>query len=278
MSGTRISLAGLFLIASVAHAGEPAVEVFRLGYVNASGLEDTVRALLSPSGKVTVDTSSNSLIVMDTAGAIHRVRETLAKLDVKPLNIRIEVAFVEKSHSEKLNLRISWRLAGGGWMIGSVPPPPGGGPLAIDALTTMSKTESVKKQSLLVMENKPGRIFVGGEYPYTTTGVNVRGRNIYTTQNTEFKEAGTSLYVTASRAGEGKLSVAVEPESSYMEGAGAVNVKRASTAVIIDDPGALVISRTGGESSSSVADIPSGAQRSSSSQSFLMILSAHSEN
>ena len=271
------STVAVLLAVALAAASEPEVEVFQLGYVNAQEMETTVRALLSSSGKVTVNSRTNSLVVVDSPEVLRLVKKTLARLDAKPVNINIEVTFVEKSAFEKLSLKIAWRMAGDGWMIGSIPPPAGGGPLAVDALLTISTSESQKKQSILVMENKPGRIFVGSEHPYTSTGIVVQRRGAYVTQNTEFKSVGTSLQVTASRTGDGRLAVSVEPESSQMEAGGVVSAKRASTSVALDDPGTMVISRTDDDSSSSGINIPAGGEKSASTRSFVMILKVHSE-
>ncbi|MDH5637720.1 MAG: hypothetical protein OEZ04_04460 [Nitrospinota bacterium] len=277
---SSLMVAALALLSPVdAGAQETKVEIFRLGYADAVEMEKIASGMLSPTGKISINESSNSLVVVDTPAAIRRIRKILARLDVKPINIRIEVTFIEKNRMEKLDLKVRWRMAGSGWMIGSIPAPPGGAPLAVEALATTGKGESRNKQSILVMENTPGRIFVGGEYPSQARTVRVDRGNVYVTESTSFKSAGTSLYVIASRAGEGKLKIAVEPESSRLEkGTGAHDVKRASTAVVIDDPGTVVLSKTGGSSEGSSVNIPSGAEASLSSQSYMIILSARSEN
>jgi len=259
-------------------AQEQRVEIFRLEYSSAVEMEKIAAAMLSPEGWISVNESSNSLVVVDTPEAIGRVKSVLERLDVKPANIRIEVTFVEKSRIEKLNLKIRWRLAGNGWMVGSIIPPPGGSPLAVEAFASLETSESMQKQTILVLENTPGRIFVGGEYPTQERTVHGDRGYAYMTETTRFKSAGTSLYVIASRAGKGKLKVSVEPESGHMDKeTGTYNVKRASTTVVINDPGTLALSRTGGGSEGASVNIPAAAQASSTSGSFMMILSAHSE-
>ncbi|MDH5509676.1 MAG: hypothetical protein OEZ32_04900 [Nitrospinota bacterium] len=273
-------IAALAPLAAVdAWAQELKVEIFRLGYADAAEMEKIAVAMLSRKGKISINESSNSLVVVDTPAAIRRIREILARLDVKPANIRIEVTFVEKSRMEKLDLEVRWRMAGKGWMIGSIPATPGGAPLTVEALAAKGESQSRSKQSLLVMENTPGRIFVGGEYPSQERTVRVDRGNVYVTESTQFKSAGTSLYVIASRAGAGKLKIAVEPESARLEeGTGTYDVKSATTAVVIDDPGTVVLSKTGGSSEGSSVSIPSRGDASSSSRSFMIILSARSEN
>ena len=267
------------LLQAVALGGERVqARIFQIDYAKASELLPVAQAQLSAEGKISVAESANALIVVDTPEVLDRVSRVLRALDRKPANIKIEVRSLTKNQWERLGIKVSWRFAGDGWMFGSIPLPPGGAPLGLEALASSGQIESRKTQSILVMENRPGRIFTGNEYPINEKRLHVDRNNIYVTESTTFKPAGESLYVIAARAGDGKLKVTVAPESSHLDKeTGAFNVNSSSTSVVIDDPGTLVIARSDGSTGGSSIDIPLGGHMSTEIQSRIIILSANTE-
>ena len=64
-------------------------EIVRLRSVDAAAAVDTVRGLVSPQGSVTANRSGNSLVIVDFADNIRRVREVLRRIDTDNAATRV---------------------------------------------------------------------------------------------------------------------------------------------------------------------------------------------
>jgi len=270
----------LALAAGAAYAGNATVKIFEIYYTNASELKDVVASLLGPEGKVTVNTSSNSLIVIDEPEVLKQVARVISRLDRKPKNIRITVEFVEKSRLKELGIDVRWKAGGHGWSIGTYHAPSSGKNLEIGANASTASSHSVKKQSLLLMEDKRGRIFVGETVPFTEYYRQYGHNHGYISKNVKFKDAGTSFTVKARTIQKGsKIKITLEPEVSYYDREKkSFSVKNAATSIIISDPGMAVIGSQNDDSDSFNANFLRGVTGRKSGSSFVMILKVRSEN
>uniref|UniRef100_UPI0035CB5B9C type II secretion system secretin GspD n=1 Tax=uncultured Sphingomonas sp. TaxID=158754 RepID=UPI0035CB5B9C len=64
-------------------------EIVRLRSVDAQSAVDTVRGLISPQGSVTANRGGNSLVIVDFADNVRRVREVLRRIDTDTASTRI---------------------------------------------------------------------------------------------------------------------------------------------------------------------------------------------
>ncbi len=270
----------LAISAGAAYAGKTTVKIFEIYYTNAAELKDVVESLLGPEGKVTVNTSSNTLIVVDEPEVLKQVARVISSLDRKPKNIRITVEFVEKSRLKDLGIDVKWQAGGHGWSIGTFPGPSSGKNLEISANASTASSHSVKKQSLLIMEDKKGRIFVGKTVPFTEYYRQYGYNNGYISKNVTFKDAGTSFTVKARTIKKGsKIKITLEPEVSYYDREKkSFSVKNASTSIIISDPGMVVIGSQNDDKNSFNTNFMRGVSGRKSESSFVMILRVRSEN
>ncbi len=265
------------LLTGSVHA-QTTFEIFEIHYSDAGDLKNAVQAILSEEGKVSVNSASNSLIVKDRPKVLEQVRTLIARLDKKPKNIRISVEFIEESRLKELGVDVRWRVGGPGWTVGVMPFPMREG-LAVDAKAARSGFKGRKKQSLLIMENRPGRIFVGEEVPFSDYYIQYGYKRGYITQNVRFKKAGTSFAVTARTIEGGKIRVILEPEVSYYDRERkSFTVKNAATTIIIDDPGTVAVASSDDKTNSFSVNFLRGLDRENSQSNFVMILSARSED
>ncbi len=72
------------------------------------GADKLVASLLSKNGKVSVDTSTNSLIVRDTPEKLDEIEKVLATLDVPSAQVMIEVHLMEVSKNVADDLGVDW--------------------------------------------------------------------------------------------------------------------------------------------------------------------------
>lgn len=255
--------------------GETVVEVFQMRFSNATDWEETVRGLLTEEGSVSANEANNVLVVMDRPDNVEKIRALLTRLDQRPGTIVVEVEFVETGRSRKGGMDIQWRAGGGGWSIGSLP---SGRGMASSMSSKASRSHSTKKQSLRLLENRPGRIFVGEAVPFTEYFLQFGRRYGYIAESVTFKEVGTSFSVKARRAGEGTIEITLDPEVSYFDKKKeSFVVKRASTSVLVNDPGTVVVGGIDGEEDSFAANFLRGAAGTNSSSAFSMILRVRSE-
>lgn len=266
----------LFTLAAAPASAERAVEVFEIHYSNAAEMKDAVEALLSETGKVSVNERGNALVVVDDARVIEQVRLVLSTLDKKPANIHIDVTFVEKQELERLGVDITWRIGGAGWSVGAGNRKGRG--VSADLWAAASKAERKATQSLVLMEGRPGRIRVGEDTPVTEYFIEYGIHHGYISKNVSFRQSGVSFLVRARVAGGGKLVVDLEPEISYYDRKRETfQVKNASTTITTDDPGTVAIGGVDDGGSSFNSNFLGGVGKRKDSGSFVMILKARSE-
>ena len=77
---------------------------FRIDFVSADSLLNTVQSLLTQTGKVAVNPAGNSLLVTDTRSALERITPIIRQLDVRPpqVNISAKIVFVDRTALEDL--------------------------------------------------------------------------------------------------------------------------------------------------------------------------------
>lgn len=64
-------------------------EVVRLHAIDAASAVDTVRSLVSPQGSVTANRGGNSIVIVDFADNVRRVRQVLARIDTDNASTRV---------------------------------------------------------------------------------------------------------------------------------------------------------------------------------------------
>jgi type IV pilus assembly protein PilQ len=75
-------------------------------YISADSIRGAITGLLTPTGRVTVNTASNALLVTDTESAVARVRDIVPQLDVKmpQVDISATIAFIDRSTLESFGV------------------------------------------------------------------------------------------------------------------------------------------------------------------------------
>jgi type IV pilus assembly protein PilQ len=86
----------------------PETVIFTLNYSKAPELQPQISPLLSPRGKVVVDTRTNSIVLTDIAGNRAAILRLLRSLDTQTPQIQIEARIVEARTSWQRQLGIQW--------------------------------------------------------------------------------------------------------------------------------------------------------------------------
>jgi type IV pilus assembly protein PilQ len=88
-------------------ADEPTVtQAFPIQYISADSIRLAILGLLTETGRVTVNTASNALLVTDVTSALERVREILPQLDVRTpqVDISATIAFIDRTTLEAMGI------------------------------------------------------------------------------------------------------------------------------------------------------------------------------
>ena len=190
---------------------------------------------------VAADPGGNRLVVVATPGMIDQVRGVINELDVPPVQILLETEVIEVSTNDLADLGIDWSkitkqtiiLTEGPHDESStdvIPSEMGflsGGlaediyhqaealEVAIDLLETEGKARVLTRAKLATLNNRKAEIHIGDVIPYTVTGLTTGG--LYEVR-VEKEEVGVQVSVTPRAAGDGHITVMVEPNVSTIVG------------------------------------------------------------
>jgi type IV pilus assembly protein PilQ len=95
-------------IRAAVQAEVPEAEVYTLNYASAQETSEKLAPLLSPKGKIEVDSRTNSLIISDIKAHRRRVKELAARLDTQTPQIMIEARIVEARSTYSRDIGIQW--------------------------------------------------------------------------------------------------------------------------------------------------------------------------
>jgi type IV pilus assembly protein PilQ len=85
--------------------------VVYINYSNATDLVETLKKSLSPRGEITVDKSTNSLVIRDTDKNVVGVNDLIRALDRRTPQVQIEARIVQADTSFARSLGIQWGVA-----------------------------------------------------------------------------------------------------------------------------------------------------------------------
>lgn len=244
-------------------------KIVRISNAKADEMEKAVKDLLSPRGKITVVTRTNSLIIVDGADQIAAIEKVLKQLDLETNQVLIEARLVQIESNSLQELGINWNLASGpgmGWATspsGSVGGPITGGVIknvtptqsvaaqtmtfgllngnlgvAITHLLQTGKAEVLATPQITTLDNKEARIFMGNQVPIQTKDVS--GNTI-----TTYVNAGTELTVLPQITAPDRILLNLKPKKddySLMNNGGVLIKKQeAETNVVVSDGETVVI-------------------------------------
>jgi type II secretory pathway component GspD/PulD (secretin) len=86
------------------------VETANLKFLDAESLMASLQRMLSPYGSVTVNKSTNSLIISDTRENLSRILSEIERADKTPRQIMVEVVIVDVQLSDGTEMGINWDL------------------------------------------------------------------------------------------------------------------------------------------------------------------------
>lgn len=213
--------------------------------------------------RIVPDERTNSLIIKATSHDYEIVKETIAKLDLMPRQVIIEVLVAEVTLSDTFNLGIEWFIKTGMFTFAqSFGLGAGSGFTAtfVDAndvrsflttLASLTRVNVVTSPHLLARDNKAARIQIGQEVPIVTgtqstvTATAVGGENVF--QTIQQRDIGRILNITPHITDRRQVTLDINLEisdtlpSSTVRGTPSFSKRSVNSSVVVEDRQAIML-------------------------------------
>jgi len=218
--------------------------VIEIEYADAFELVPLVEKV---ADRVAADPGGNRLIVVATPGMIDQIRAIVKDLDVPPVQIMLETEVIEIATDRMVELGIDWNKIMHQTVIftepglGGVPPGDAGYDelpesmpfigrgfdmndvyrqakaleIALDLLEQEGGAKVLSNSKLATLNNRTAEIHIGDVIPYTVSNLTTGG---VVEVQVEKERVGVSVIVTPRAAGDGHITVIVEPSVSTIVG------------------------------------------------------------
>lgn len=265
-------------------------------------------ASLTGSVVIVPDELTNSLLVRANEGDFHVMKEAVDQLDIRPLQVLIEVLIVEVRHDRSFDFGADLTLAatdvGKGASVQGATQGGGLGDLAIhvmglahgklDAILRLAESkgdvEIVSRPVLLASNNTEARFLVGSQRPFVQVSRSLPTDTPSRDQVVQYRDVGTKLTVRPTINQDGYVSLVLQQEinaatSETQFDAPIISTREAATQVLVRDGQTIVLgglrdrqrdqSRSGIPVLSSIPILGglfgSTSRRSSSTELFLFV-------
>lgn len=249
-------------------------KIVRVHNAKVADMNNAVKDLLSPRGKITVVERNNALIILDAPDRIAAIEKTLRQLDLETSQVMIEAKLVQVDHNAIEEMGVNWQVNSGNGMGWNTNPSGlgtsslGAGPfkggqvvnntpingtaaqsvsfgllsgnlgVVISHLLSTNKGEVLASPQITTLDNKEARIFMGDQVPILTKDIS--GNTV-----TNYVEAGTELIVTPLITAPDRVLLTLKPTKnnySFDANAGVIIKKQeALTNVVVSDGETVVI-------------------------------------
>lgn len=182
------------------------------------------------SPRIIADESNNALLILATARDYESIEETLAKLDIMPLQVMIETSIVEVQLNDQLQYGVQYFLGnadsripaalaasiipglGASYLFGASVDPR----VLISVLSTITEVNVVSSPQVLVLDNQSARLQVGDEVPILTRFTDITGSaaDPRTVNSVEYRQTGVTLEVVPRVGVNGLVNLEVGQEVS----------------------------------------------------------------
>ena len=235
--------------------------------IDTIGRSAPIAAIVLPGavqGEVQIvpDETTNSLLIRAQPADYETIRKAIETLDLRPLQVLIEVLIAEVRHSSSLDLGVTvtgGKVGTGNETTGSLTSTTPdaflvrltrGGNVSVDvalsALATRGNVRVLSRPLILAQNNLEARILVGSQRPFVQVFRSLPTESATRDQVVQYRDVGTSLSLipTINPDGYDNLQVKQEVSSATDElqfGAPVISTREASTHLFVKDGETVVI-------------------------------------
>jgi type II secretory pathway component GspD/PulD (secretin) len=260
----------LFLSYLVASSLAAEVAIIKVNYREASDLLPLVLDLLSPEGKASVDTRTNSLIVIDSNPSLTKIQAFVTNMDKPAEQVKVRFRFQETGLSTDRDISTSGRVSGehGSVAIGGAEEEG----MHVRALDSRTQHRGATESFISVLSGSSAYLWVGLDIPFTERWVYLTHTYAHVAETVKFQRVETGFEVRPVVAGD-RVHIEIIPRiSSFDEAQQVVRLTEASTKVIVLRGQWVTIGGTSEKSNEVIRDILSYGSSSANSTLSLSLM------
>ena len=246
------------------------VAVIKVSYRSAADILPQVQNLLTPEGKASVDTRTNSLIVVDTKESLAKIQTFVASLDQPVEQVRVRFRFREQGVSTNRGVGASGTVSGGH---GSVTV--GGDSregVYVRAQDRVVNRRENTESFISVMSGSSAYLWVGKDVPFTERWVYLTHHYAHVVETVNFQRVETGFEVLPMVTGN-TVRIEIVPRISSLEGGGqVVRFTEAATTLYVPKGQWVTIGGTSEQGNEVFRDILSYGSSSTNSSLSLSLM------
>ncbi|MEO6095942.1 MAG: secretin N-terminal domain-containing protein [Fibrobacteria bacterium] len=100
-------------------------DIIKIKNAKAKDLEESIKGLLSPRGRINVVERNNALLVFDTRANIHEIRAAVKDLDVETYQVNIQAQLIQVDADALREVGVDWQFGVGSGALGALQSKPG---------------------------------------------------------------------------------------------------------------------------------------------------------
>jgi len=259
-----------FLFSIIHLCWADSLAVIEIKYRHAGEVVPMIRPLLSANGTVTVDQRTNSLIISDDEGSIHKIRTFLDDYDKPIQQVTVHVRFNEVRSKKEGSVSTDARVSGDKWSISTNGKTDDG----VDVMVRGSKKNRRGDSEFFVRvaSGSPAYILAGKEIPYTEKWLYLCRKYVKETTSIVFHRFDTGFEVFPVVMGD-RVSLDIIPRISYEVAErepGIIRFTSASTSLLVPMNQWIAIGGTSGTDNEVMTAI---LEASASKQNSKLIIS-----
>ncbi|OGP52733.1 MAG: hypothetical protein A2Y65_07440 [Deltaproteobacteria bacterium RBG_13_52_11] len=247
------------------------VAVIKVNYRSAADILPLVEALLSPGGKASVDTRTNSLIVVDTGESLAKIQTFVAGMDRPAEQVRVRFRFQETGLSTDRGISTSARISGEHGSVATGGAEEEG--VHVRARDSVVNRRGTTESFISVMSGSSAYLWVGRDIPFTERWVYLTHTYAHVVETVNFQRVETGFEVRPIVIGN-TVQIQIVPRiSSFDREEQVVRLTEASTTVTVLKGQWVTIAGTSAQSNEAIRDILSyGSSTTNSSLSMSLMV------
>jgi type II secretory pathway component GspD/PulD (secretin) len=263
-----VMMLALACLAGASLAGE--VAVIKVNYRSASEILPQVQDLLTPEGKASVDTRTNSLIVVDTKESLTKIQAFVASMDTPAEQVKVRFRFQEQGVSTNRNVGASGTVSGEHGSVSIGRDRREG--VHVRAQDRVVNRRGNTESFISVMSGSSAYLWVGKDVPYTEQWVYYTHHYAHVVETVNFQRIETGFEVLPIVAGN-TVQIQIIPRISSLERGGqVVRFTEAATTLSVPKGQWVTIGGTSEQSNEVFRDILSYGSSSTNSTLSLSLM------
>jgi type II secretory pathway component GspD/PulD (secretin) len=246
------------------------VAVIKVNYRSAAEILPQVQDLLTSEGKATVDTRTNSLIVVDTKESLAKIQAFVASMDQPAEQVKVRFRFQEQGSSTDRDISTSGRVSGEHGSVAIGRDRREG--VHVRARDTVVNRRGNTESFISVMSGSSAYLWVGKEVPYTEQWVYFTHHYAHVVETVNFQRVETGFEVRPIVIGN-NVQVEIVPRiSSFDKEEQVVRLTEASTTLTVPKGQWVTIGGTSEQSNEVFRDILSYGSSATNSTLSLSLM------